>query len=205
MSYKTDQERFWSGDFGDEYIQRNQGDAAVASCTALFAKILHSARGVASVVEFGANVGLNLRALRRLLPAAELAAVEINAKAVAELQTLGDVTVCHSSILDFASDRQWDLSLIKGVLIHIDPRELPTVYDRLFQAAAKYICVVEYYNPTPVELEYRGYEGKLFKRDFAGEIMDRFPELTLIDYGFAYHRDPVFPQDDMTWFLLEKR
>jgi spore coat polysaccharide biosynthesis protein SpsF len=27
----------------------------------------------------------------------------------------------------------------------------------------------------------------------------------LVDYGFAYHRDPNFPQDDITWFLLEKR
>jgi spore coat polysaccharide biosynthesis protein SpsF len=26
----------------------------------------------------------------------------------------------------------------------------------------------------------------------------------LVDYGFAYHRDPAFPQDDITWFLLEK-
>jgi spore coat polysaccharide biosynthesis protein SpsF len=26
-----------------------------------------------------------------------------------------------------------------------------------------------------------------------------------VDYGFAYRRDPNFPQDDITWFLLEKR
>jgi hypothetical protein len=44
-----------------------------------------------------------------------------------------------------------------------------------------------------------------FKRDFAGEIMDRFPDLRLVDYGFVYHRDPQFPQDDFTWFLMEKR
>ena len=35
-------------------------------------------------------------------------------------------------------------------------------------------------------------------------MLDRFPDLRLLDYGFAYHRDPVFPQDDITWFLLEK-
>jgi hypothetical protein len=27
----------------------------------------------------------------------------------------------------------------------------------------------------------------------------------LCDYGFVYHRDPLFPQDDITWFLMEKR
>jgi spore coat polysaccharide biosynthesis protein SpsF len=26
----------------------------------------------------------------------------------------------------------------------------------------------------------------------------------LIDYGFVYHRDTAHPQDDITWFLLEK-
>ena len=34
--------------------------------------------------------------------------------------------------------------------------------------------------------------------------MERFPNLSLLDYGFVYRRDPSFPQDDMTWFLMEK-
>ena len=54
-------------------------------------------------------------------------------------------------------------------------------------------------------MTYRGHSQRLFKRDFAGEMLDRFPDLTLVDYGFAYHRDANFPQDDTTWFLLEKR
>jgi len=43
-----------------------------------------------------------------------------------------------------------------------------------------------------------------FKRDFAGEMLDRYRDLKLVDYGFAYHRDPAFSHDDITWFLLEK-
>jgi hypothetical protein len=62
----------------------------------------------------------------------------------------------------------------------------------------------EYYNPAPTTVSYRGHNERLFKRDFAGEIMDRHPEMQLVDYGFAYHRDPNFPQDDITWFLMEK-
>ena len=34
--------------------------------------------------------------------------------------------------------------------------------------------------------------------------MDQFIDLQLVDYGFAYHRDKNFPQDDISWFLLEK-
>jgi hypothetical protein len=44
----------------------------------------------------------------------------------------------------------------------------------------------------------------MFKRDFAGEMLDKFQDLRLLDYGFVYHRDTQFPQDDVNWFLLEK-
>ncbi len=35
-------------------------------------------------------------------------------------------------------------------------------------------------------------------------MLDKFPDLVLIDYGFVYHRDSYFPGDDLTWFLMEK-
>jgi spore coat polysaccharide biosynthesis protein SpsF len=53
-------------------------------------------------------------------------------------------------------------------------------------------------------VNYRGNENRLFKRDFAGELINKF-DMNLIDYGFTYHRDKHFPQDDLTWFLLEKK
>jgi spore coat polysaccharide biosynthesis protein SpsF len=73
----------------------------------------------------------------------------------------------------------------------------------MYTCSNKYLLVIEYYNPTPVTIEYRGNQDKLFKRDFAGEIMQRYPDVSLVKYGFAYHASS-FPQDDLTWFLLEK-
>ena len=64
--------------------------------------------------------------------------------------------------------------------------------------------VCEYDNPSPVEVHHRGLDHALFKRDFAGEILDATPGLRLVDYGFTYHRDPVHPLDDSTWFLMER-
>lgn len=202
---KTEQEAFWEGDFGNEYVARNQGARIVASNTHLFAKVLARTGGVGSLIEFGANIGNNLRALRQLLPDASLAAIEINGSAVEQLQTWGEAEIFHQSILDFEPPRQWDMSLIKGVLIHISPDYLGEVYERLYRASRRYICIVEYYNPSPVEVSYRGHANRLFKRDFAGEMLDRFPDLAVVDYGFGWRRDPVFPLDDCTWFLLEKR
>lgn len=204
MSFKTEQEQFWAGSFGNEYIDRNDTPQLVASNIALFSKILERTVGVNSLIEFGSNIGLNLRALRQLKKSLELSAIEINQKAVAELHNLEDIKVYHSSILEFTPDYQRDLALIKGVLIHINPDHLPQVYDLLYQSSKRYICLVEYYNPTPVEVAYRGHAGRLFKRDFAGEMLDRFADLQLLDYGFIYHRDNNFPNGDATWFLLEK-
>jgi pseudaminic acid biosynthesis-associated methylase len=203
--FKTEQEAFWAGEFGDAYVQRSQGDLLVAANIDMFSKALRVAQPVASCIEFGANVGLNLRALKALYPQMEQHAIEINADAVAQLQKVVPAgNIHHGSILEYEPARLFDLVLIKGVLIHINPEHLPAVYDKLYRSAGKYIIVCEYYNPTPVTVTYRGHENRLFKRDFAGELMDRFADVKLLDYGFVYRRDPKFPQDDGTWFLLEK-
>jgi len=201
---RTPQEQLWAGEFGNEYIARNRAGALLDSNRALFEKVLSHTHGVASAIEFGANIGNNLRALRDLIPAADLHSVEINAAAANEIQTWGGATVEVASLLDFVPSRQWDLSFTKGVLIHLPPEALPDIYDKLVSASSRYVMVCEYYNPTPVEVTYRGHEHALFKRDFAGEILDAHPELSLVDYGFTYHRDPRHPLDDSTWFLMEK-
>jgi pseudaminic acid biosynthesis-associated methylase len=204
MRDKTEQELFWEGDFGQEYITRNQGDVLVSRNIALFANILARTRDVNSVIEFGANIGLNLKAIRQLIPQVEISAVEINKKAVEKLQLDNYYKVYQQSILDFAPVEKYDFVLIKGLLIHINPEMLTKVYKLLYQVSGRYICIAEYYNPTPVEVNYRGNQGKLFKRDFAGEMLDKFNNLQLLDYGFVYHRDHQFLQDDINWFLLEK-
>ncbi|MEM7515406.1 MAG: pseudaminic acid biosynthesis-associated methylase [Planctomycetota bacterium] len=201
---KSEQEKFWGGAFGDDYTDRNRGDAMLASNLDFFSDVFSRTQGLASIVELGANRGMNLRAIRALAPAAELHAVEINKKAAAHLQEVRDVEVTVGSIIDYEPGREFDLSFTKGVLIHIAPELLSKAYEVLYRCSRKYVLIAEYYNPTPVELSYRGHQGRLFKRDFAGEMMDMFGNLELVGYGYRYRRDPVFPQDDITWFLLRK-
>ena len=205
MTYQTEQEDFWAGEFGNDYTRRNRGLNWVAANTAFFTKVLDRTQKIQTVLELGANIGMNLLALRALLPDAKLSAVEINESAAVELNAnITDVTLYLTSILEFQPIETWDLVFTKGVLIHINPDQLPIVYERLYQSSSRYVLVAEYYNPTPTEIHYRGHTGKLFKRDFAGEMLDQYPDLKLVDYGFVYHRDPNFPQDDTTWFLMEK-
>jgi len=206
QNYLTEQEKFWAGDFCVEYIKRNQGNHILASNLAFFSCALRKTRGLESCIEFGSNIGMNSQALKLLRPEMELSAIEINSAAAEVLEKIIDKNnIFNTSILQFESERNWDLVLIKGVLIHINPAQLPVVYRKLINATKKYLLIAEYYNPTPVEVKYRGHAERLYKRDFAGEILDQFPEMCLVDYGFVYKRDLSFPMDDVTWFLLEKR
>jgi len=205
MKYKSEQEEFWAGDFGNLYINRNKGNKLLASNINFFHNALKNQKKIKSVIEFGANIGMNLKALGIMYPDLELNGIEINKKAFGELTKNKRIKKAYNcSINSFKTEEKYDLSLIKGVLIHINPTLLNEVYTKLYESSNKYILIAEYYNPSPISINYRGFEDKLFKRDFAGEFLDLFPKTTLIDYGFAYHRDNNFPQDDITWFLIEK-
>lgn len=205
MSFSTEQEQFWANEFGDDYIGRNISKELLASNVAFFAKALARTQSISSLIELGANVGMNISALKTLLPNTKMSAVEINKQAASELSNRHkDVEVRNESILEMKPSNKWDLVFIKGVLIHLNPEALQGVYELMAKSAARYVLIAEYYNPTPVSLNYRGHENRLFKRDFAGEFMDAHKDFSLIDYGFAYHRDPQFPQDDINWFLMEK-
>jgi pseudaminic acid biosynthesis-associated methylase len=201
--YRTEQEAFWAGTFGDNYIGRNRGDQFLAPNLALFSRILKRTEGVQSVIELGANIGMNLKAVRALRPGAACTGVEINDKAVQEMRRIPGVKAVQGSLFEYKATPH-DLAFTKGVLIHLNPDLLPLAYDRLARASRRYVAIIEYYNPSPVEVPYRGHSERLFKRDFAGEFMVRHNAFRLIDYGFVYRRDPVFPQDDLTWFLMER-
>lgn len=198
----TDQEKAWAGVHGDEYNRRSPGNEMANYH--LFKKALFSAGHIESVVELGAGQGANIRALARLLPGCDFAAVELNQVAA---NVLGNTTPCsrvfNQSVLDWEPSRTWDLALTKGLLIHINPEHLCMAYEVLHRAAGRWILTVEYYNPSPVNIPYRGREDLLWKRDFAGELLEKYTDLRLVDYGFVYHRDAA-PQDDVTWFLMEK-
>ncbi|SCY58363.1 pseudaminic acid biosynthesis-associated methylase [Lysinibacillus fusiformis] len=203
--FKTEQEQFWYGEFGNDYLERNNHLQLLSSNISLFSNIISKTENVTTLIEFGANIGLNLKALKTIKPSIDVSGIEINTKAAEILKNVvSEGGLFNESIIQYNPKKLYDFVLIKGVLIHINPNELKNVYKKLYESSSQYICVVEYYSPSPVAIDYRGNKNKLFKRDFAGEIMDTYKDLILVDYGFVYHRDKNFPQDDLTWFLLKK-
>ncbi|MHB0965532.1 MAG: pseudaminic acid biosynthesis-associated methylase [Bellilinea sp.] len=198
----------WTGDFGNEYTKRQ--DLTIESRKNLFEKALNRVYGIRSVIEFGANVGDNLRALRELLPDATMTGVEPNKEAYEIMMDrvmapAPGYWFCNSSIQDWVSEEQFDLVLTRGLLIHIPPSDLGKAYAAIYNASSRYILLAEYYSPNPVMIPYRGQDDQLWKRDFAGEMLHLYPRLKLIDCGFISRHDPQYPQDDVSWFLLSKK
>jgi len=204
--FKTEQENFWATNFWNDYQDRNWWNKFLANQLNYFSNILSNTSKIESVLELWANIWMNLIALNLLLPESKLTAIEINKLACEKIEKkLGEkVNIINWSILDYSSDLKYDLVFTKWVLIHINPNELSKVYEVMYNSSSRYILLWEYYNPKPVAIEYRGHNDKFFKRDFCWDLLKKFNDLKLISYWFNYYLDNNFPQDDITWFLLEK-
>jgi pseudaminic acid biosynthesis-associated methylase len=204
MKYSTEQENFWATDFGNDYVRRNEGEELISSNIALFSKILRMCPAVKSIAEFGCNIGLNLQALQRINKNLHLRGYEINESASLAAREHNIADIVNATVVEPLDYSQtFDLTFTKLVLIHINPNMLNIIYKNLYNLSNRYIMVCEYYNPFPVTVEYRGNKDRLFKRDFAGELIEKF-DMKLVDYGFNYHKDKYFTNDDATWFLLSK-
>ena len=129
VKFRTAQEDFWVGEFGNEYTERNAREKLLSSNISLFSSILTKTHKVESVIEYGANIGLNLRALIALNKDIKCSALEINNKAAQELRKISNMEVFECSVLDFIPSKKWDFVFTKGVLIHINPNVLPQVYN----------------------------------------------------------------------------
>ena len=197
----------WRAALGDTYTERHGvSPATLDSRMAMWGRLLGLMDGDTpeSILEVGANIGLNLRALR-LLTGAKLAAVEPNDGARERLVLDGVVTYDNAhgvSASDLPRDVGFDLVFTCGLLIHIPPDDLGKVCAEIYRVSNKYILCIEYFADRPEELPYRGHEGLLWKRDFGDFWMARYPNLALVDYGFLWRRATGL--DNLTYWLFRK-
>ena len=149
MSDKNRQIDAWRGDFGDSYTARNTSNPErLANVTRAFQEILGhiSDASPASILEVGANLGGNIRALKTLTDA-RLFAVEPNGKArrimvddgVLPAEQVADAT---ADDLPFTNG-EIDLVFTSGVLIHIPHEDVERVDEEMLRVAGRYVLSVE--------------------------------------------------------------
>ena len=194
-------EGLWSGEFGDDYVERNR--AASEGRRPFWEHVLGEI-DAASALEIGCNVGGNLRWLAELLGAENVAGVDVNEHAleVVRSEIPGvDARVASARELPFADD-SFDLVFTTGVLIHQSPEELPRVMDEIVRASRRYVLCGEYRADELEEVPYRGQRGALYKQDYGRLYQERFPQLRLLEEGFLPKSEGVW--DDVTYWIFEQ-
>lgn len=202
---RNEQEIFWSEQYAEDYIKKNAEFDANLGVQA-WEKMLASTSGITSLLECGCNIGRNIDSLDRLLPSASKSIIEISKPAfdfVSSRHALAQKF--NGSILESSLEGSFDLVYTMGVLIHINPDELLANLEKAYNYSNKYLLFGEYFNRTPIMLDYQGQKNRLFKRDFGKLVIENF-SVKLLDYGFLWgHIYDAAGFDDITWWMFEKR
>lgn len=187
---------FWEGSFGNDYVDRNRVDWAKR--VPFWRSLIPD--DVTTILEVGCNIGGNLKAIRAAVDIKPVG-VDVNEKAL--LEAAGAGFEVHRMPGHEVSCRLgtgvFDLVFTAGVLIHVAPEELQWTMRAIVNASRKYVVAVEYAHPEETEVEYRGHDGKLWKRPF-GRLYEAMG-LKTIGFGFVSD-DKGF--DRCTYWLLEK-
>ena len=203
----NEQEEFWAKKYAEDYIKKNNEFNIDLGIEAWKKMLENVSRDVDRYLECGCNIGRNIQMLQQVLPSAKPSIIEISEPAFNFVTSRMQFEhAFRGAILDSKfSDASFDLVFTMGVLIHINPEFLLEHMKRMFAYSSKYILIGEYFNRTPISIEYQGEQNKLFKRDFGKLFIENF-EVDLLDYGFLWgHFYDAAGFDDITWWLFEKR
>lgn len=191
----------WTGEFGDAYTGRNIVDPAKR---VMAFKTMLAGLPLGKVLEVGCNRGHNLAAVANALGRpCELTGLEPNGLAfelAAKSFPQFNFVRGNSYALPFP-DASFDLVFTAGVLIHIPPERLAEAMREIVRVASKYVLCIEYFAESEQEINYRGQDGLLWKRDFGGIYPKGFTSLKLLKNGYWAIEDGF---DRTTWWLFEK-
>ena len=200
------QESFWKNDLETAYALDNSNFDSVSGCKA-WEVMLGSIdiNSIESYLDCGSNIGRNVGFLKSVIPGASANIIELASKPFETCKATYKIEKSFfGPIKDAIFEVQFGLVFTCGVLIHVNPNDLLQTMQRMYNLSSKYILVAEYFNRTPVSIDYRGATDKLFKMDFGRLFLENF-ECTLVDYGFLWgfeYDSAGF--DDITYWLFEK-
>jgi len=193
-------EELWSGGFGDSYLERNR---SVDTKRMAFWQTILNEIEPKRILEVGCNLGGNLRCIASRVPVHSIYGVDVNLKALANLQRdLPGVNALWAVARELPFRDSWfDLVFTMGVLIHQPEQSLPLVMAEIVRCSRRYVLCGEYCAEQTAEISYRGEKGALFKRDYGRIYRELFPGLELRKQGLLSREDGF---DDVTYWLFEK-
>jgi pseudaminic acid biosynthesis-associated methylase len=204
---EQEQLKFWKETYTDEYIKRNsEFDLALGiQGWKIITKRIKDP--IERILECGSNIGRNINFLNHIYPTSKKSIIEVAQKPFQIVTSRYELEHTFNGPLlecDFPHN-YFDLVFTNGVLIHIHPSEVLANMQKMYECSKKYILISEYFNRTPVTIEYRGELNKLFKSDFGKTFITNF-DVDLVDYGFLWgHIYDSAGFDDITFWLFKKK
>ena len=210
---KAEQIKFWQGDFGRQYTDRNLRPNVVefdehylktwgVNRSDLNHEFLNRIDRNAYILEVGCNVGHQLRHLQ-LLGFRNLYGIEIQWDAIKRSRNVTkNIEILQGSAFELPfKSGSFDLVFTSGVLIHINPQHIHVALEEIFRCTRQYVWGFEYYSEKIEELEYRGYQGYLWKGNLCQLYLDLFPSMRVVnEKKIKYVADDNVDQ----MFLLKK-
>lgn len=190
-------EAFWAGPFGTEYLKRNRVEWKQR---VPFWNSIIQRTGAQSVLEVGCNAGWNLSALRSINGGMRMIGVDVNRTAIAEANAAGfDAREFPAAEVGKQWPQMFDLVCTVGCLIHVPPEDLSRTMASVIAASKSYVLAVEYASFKEEEVDYRGNEGKLWKRPFG-----KMYEFMGLEIMKTMHLDAAQGFDRCTAWLCKK-
>ncbi len=212
---ETNQTKFWKGDFGTEYTNRNSrtqeewdqyylksyGLTKIEMNKPFISDLPHDIK----ILEVGCNTGMQLAGLQRM-GFKNLYGIELSPYATEKSKEFTEgINIINASGFDIPyKDNYFDVVCTNGVLIHIAPVDHKTIMSEIFRCSKKYIWGFEYYSEKLTNINYRGNENYLWKGDFAGIYMNIFPNLKLVKKQMYPYVSETEKGNVDCMFLLEK-
>jgi pseudaminic acid biosynthesis-associated methylase len=205
---KTEQEKFWEGDFGNEYTIRNAGDWDAfykkqwgITRTELNEEFLSNVDKKSRILEIGCNRANQLHVLQTQ-GFESLWGIEINKKAIEIGRENKSFNLVEASAFDLPfKTNYFEVVFTSGVLIHIAPDNLSKVITEMYRVSKRYLWCFEYFSEECEEIEYRGQRNRLWKNNFLQLFQDQYSDLKLVKKRKIKYREN--DNYDMM-FLLEK-
>ena len=128
---------------------------------------------------------MNLRHLSQILPPRVLWGIDVNESSLAQVPITAPGTNTAWAVarsLPFR-DGWFDLVFTAALLIHQPDNVLPIVMSEIVRCSKRWVMCAEYFAEERTEVDWRGTQGALIKRDYALIYQQVFPELTLVERG----------------------
>jgi len=207
----SQQRKFWLGEFGSSYLERNltldNVDERYKQETGItrkqiFNQFFQKINKNSKILELGCNVGLNLLILKNM-GFTNLYGLELSKSALQiASKNMPDITFIHSSIEEYnPKGMMFDLVFTVGVLIHIDPKALRSIIKKIVSLTKNYIFGFEYFSNNLTEIEYRSQKNVCWKQNFPLLYRKIEPNLKLIKEKKIHYKNKDLID---TVYLLQK-